>query len=165
MVFNDRKNNNPRAKRRGAGFHESAVTILTPGCHFNGKLYCKGSSRIGGRIEGEIISEGLLIIEEEAIITAKIQAEEAVIQGQVKGQLEATSRVELTSTSRFDGDVITPSLVINEGAIFNGNTTMKSLDREEKIVNPVPVVEKPMKKDLKAKQPHYKDKMPEIGVG
>ena len=55
MVFSDKKQN---GKRRGATYHESAVTILTPGCHFSGKLYCKGSSRIGGRIEGEIVSEG-----------------------------------------------------------------------------------------------------------
>ena len=52
----------------------SAVTILTSGCHFSGKLYCRGSSRIGGKIDGQIISEGLLIVEEEAIITAEIKA-------------------------------------------------------------------------------------------
>jgi cytoskeletal protein CcmA (bactofilin family) len=51
-------------------FHESAITILTPGCHFTGKLYCHGSSRIGGKVDGEIVSEGVLIIEEEAQINA-----------------------------------------------------------------------------------------------
>jgi len=163
MVFNEKKNPGPRAKRRGSTFHESAVTILTPGCHFNGKLYCKGSSRIGGKIEGEIVSQGLLIIEEEAIITAEIKAEEAVIQGQVQGKVEATTRVELSSSSRFDGDVVTPSLVINEGAIFNGNTSMKPPEKEEQAVKPIPVVEKPGRKDFKGK-PGPKIKMPEIGV-
>ncbi|MFK7872926.1 MAG: polymer-forming cytoskeletal protein [Oligoflexales bacterium] len=121
MVFNDKKNS---AKRRGANFHESAVTILTPGCHFNGKLYCRGSSRIGGRIEGEIVSEGLLIVEEEAHISACIQAEEAIIQGKVSGTLKASGRVELADRCCFDGDIITPALVIHEGAQFNGKTSM-----------------------------------------
>lgn len=163
MVFSDKKNVSPRSGRRGSGFHESAVTILTPGCHFNGKLFCRGSSRIGGRIEGEIISEGLLIIEEEASITARIQAEEIIVQGQVKGQVEASLRVELSSSSRVDGDVITPSLVINEGAIFNGQTTMKEIATEEKLIITPPIMEKPSKKELRPR-PGYKDKMPEIGV-
>ena len=162
MVFSDKKPNNNK-QRRGASFHESAVTILTPGCHFNGKLFCRGSSRIGGKIEGEIISEGLLIIEEEALITAKIKADEVVIQGQVEGELEASGRVKLESTSKFTGDIVTPSLVINEGSIFNGNTKMMIPEKLAKPVASIPVVEKIDKKSLK-----YKDKkglkIPEIGV-
>jgi cytoskeletal protein CcmA (bactofilin family) len=103
---------------------DTAVTILTSGCHFSGKLYCRGSSRIGGRIEGQIISEGLLIIEEQALITAEIKADEAVIQGKVKGKLEATGRVELTPSSYFEGDISSPILVVNEGAQFNGRSKM-----------------------------------------
>lgn len=103
---------------------DSAVTILTSGCHFDGKLYCRGASRIGGKIEGQIISEGLLIIEEEAVITASIKADEAVIQGTVKGKLEATGRTELSKTSKFEGDISTPILVVTEGAKFNGRSFM-----------------------------------------
>ncbi len=122
-MFNQSK---PTAKvaKKVTGARDSAVTILTSGCHFNGKLYCRGSSRIGGRIEGQIISEGLLIIEEEAVIVAEIRAEEAVIQGKVKGKLEATGRVELTATSQFEGDIASPILVVNEGAKFNGRSRM-----------------------------------------
>ena len=103
---------------------DAAVTILTSGCHFNGKLYCRGSSRIGGKIEGQVISEGLLIVEEEAQITAEVKADEAIIQGRVSGKLEAKIRVELCASARFDGDILTPSLVIHEGAQFNGRSTM-----------------------------------------
>lgn len=120
-MFNGKHGKQQRRVNLG---QDSAVTILTSGCHFNGKLYTRGSSRIGGKIEGEIISEGLLIIEESAIIKAKIKADEAVIQGQVNGQLEAHGRVELTSTSQVDGDIATPSLIIHEGAQFNGRSRM-----------------------------------------
>lgn len=123
------KSDNP--KRRGALSGDSAVTILTPGCHFSGKLYCKGSSRIGGRIEGELVSEGFLIIEEEAVIQANVKADEAIIQGKVKGCLEAKVRVELAETAHFEGDLITPSLVVNEGARFDGRASMRP--KEDKL--------------------------------
>ncbi|MEY4630205.1 MAG: hypothetical protein RIQ81_325 [Pseudomonadota bacterium] len=103
---------------------DAAVTILTSGCHFSGKLYCRGSSRIGGKIEGQIISEGILIIEEGATILAEVKADEVIIQGKVNGRLEAKIRAELYPQSRFDGDIVTPVLVVNEGAQFNGRSIM-----------------------------------------
>ena len=112
------------SKKKPTASRDVAVTILTSGCHFSGKLYCRGSSRIGGRIDGEIISEGLLIIEEGATIDAEVTAEEAVIQGKVTGRLNAKSRIELCASSEFNGDIVTPSLVITEGAVFNGAALM-----------------------------------------
>lgn len=124
-MFNN-KNQQPatRSVKKVDNVRDTAVTILTSGCHFNGKLYCRGSTRIGGTIEGEIVSEGLLIIEDEAKINANIKAEEAVIQGAVQGKLEAMGRVELCASSSFTGDIVTPVLVIREGAHFNGRASM-----------------------------------------
>ncbi len=103
---------------------DTTVTILTSGCQFSGKLFCRGATRIGGKVEGQIISEGLLIVEEDAVINAEIKADEVIIQGQVLGKLTATGRVELTTTSQFEGDIATPSLIVREGAQFNGRSTM-----------------------------------------
>jgi cytoskeletal protein CcmA (bactofilin family) len=104
--------------------NDNAVTILTSGCHFSGKLYCKGSSRIGGIIEGELVSEGLLIVEESAQIHADVKAQEVVIQGKVKGSLEATGLVELAKTAQFSGEIAARILSIKEGAQFNGQSRM-----------------------------------------
>lgn len=112
--------------------NNAAVTILTSGCHFSGKLYCRGSSRIGGKIEGQIISEGLLIIEDEAVITAEIKADEVVIQGRVQGKLQASSRVELCAQSQFEGDIATPVLIVKEGAQFNGRSSMVKAEEASK---------------------------------
>ena len=59
---------------------------------------------------------------------AEIKADEVVIQGHVEGQLEAQGRVRLESNSKFFGDIVTPSLVIKEGAIFNGKSKMLNLN-------------------------------------
>lgn len=117
------KSQNHRPAKRSESL-ENAVTILTSGCHFSGKLYCRGSTRIGGIIEGEIASEGILVVEQDAHIKASIRAEEVIVHGRVEGTLEAVSRVELCSTGIFKGDILTPSLSIKEGAQFNGRSRM-----------------------------------------
>ena len=119
-----------KSKRKGAVAGDPAVTILTSSCHFEGKLYCKGASRIGGRIQGKVISEGLLIIEEEARLNAEIVVDEVVVQGQVSGKLRATKRVELRETSRFQGEITSPALIIREGAQFDGRVTMAETNTE-----------------------------------
>jgi len=103
---------------------DASMTILSINCHFIGKLYCKGTSRIAGRIEGEIISEGLLVLEETADITAVVQGEEVVIAGRMKGKLHALDRLEFTSTSVFEGTLQTPCLVVQEGAHLQGQIEM-----------------------------------------
>jgi len=122
-LFSPQKKGGTNLGRRDP-LKDFAVTIITNGCHFSGKLYCKGSTRIGGKVEGEIISEGLLIVEEGAIINAEVRVEDIVIQGHFKGTLEATGKVELSSSCIFEGDINTSSLVVQKGAQFNGRTKM-----------------------------------------
>ena len=123
-MFNGGTKNQSAKPVKKSEVRDNSVTILTSGCHFTGKLYCNGATRIGGSVDGEIISKGLLIIEERAVITATIKAEEVVIQGSVEGKIEAESRLELCQTGKFSGDIVTRSLVVREGASFNGRSVM-----------------------------------------
>lgn len=107
-----------------------AVTILTSGCHFTGKMFCRGSTRVGGKVDGEIVSEGLLILEEEAVVSADIQCDEIVLQGRINGTIKAKTRVEMSQTCVFNGDVITPCLVIEDGAHFSGRSSMGDIGSE-----------------------------------
>lgn len=132
-MFNGAKGQASRPIKRSE-ISENSVTILTNGCHFTGKLFCKGSTRIGGTVEGEVISEGVLIIEQHAVLKAKITAEEVVVHGTVDGQVQASVRIELCKTSRFSGEIMTPAMAIQEGAIFSGRSIMdaeiKSFDND-----------------------------------
>lgn len=131
-MFNQQKRGGQGPNRKDQ-VKDYAVTIITSGCHFSGKLYCKGSTRIGGKVDGEIVSEGLLIIEEEAMISAEVKAEDVVIQGHLRGIVEASGKVELSGTCVYEGDIITPVLVVQEGAQFNGRTIMdpnRIMDRQ-----------------------------------
>lgn len=120
------KERSPTLATRINGKQQSGgITILTSGCHFNGKLICRGATRIGGQVEGQIIAEGLLIIEQDAIVNGDIVAEEMMIHGEVIGIIEVKKKCELSSTARVQADIQTNSLVIHQGAIFNGRSEMK----------------------------------------
>jgi len=128
-----------KSKQRTKTMHQQkfGITIITAGCFFSGKLFCKGASRVAGRIEGEINSQGLLVIENDAQINANITAEEVIIQGQVQGAITASKRVELAAKSSFSGNISCPRLVIQEGAKFDGQSSSKAAEtpQDEKEQN------------------------------
>ena len=131
---------NSKKQRKGASADNHGVTILTSGCAFKGRLYCKGASRIAGKIDGEIVSEGYLVIEDEANIAASVIADEVVVHGKVEGSIRAKKRVELSETSEFSGDISAPILVIKEGARFNGQATMPGSDQLDALATQIKVV-------------------------
>lgn len=124
-MFGNDKNQVGATKRVQPVIKDSGVTILTAGCHFSGKLYCKGATRIGGTIEGEIVAEGILIVEVDAVVNAQVRAEEVVVHGRLEGALTVQRRIEICSTADVQAEITTPNLVVHEGAIFNGRTSMK----------------------------------------
>lgn len=125
MFGNDKNQASAPKRSNSASTKDGGVTILTSGCHFAGKLYCKGATRIGGTIEGEVIAEGLLIVEEDAVINAAVKAEEIVVHGRMEGNLTVQRKIEMCATADVQADIVTPNLLVHEGAIYNGRTTMK----------------------------------------
>lgn len=125
MFGNDKGQSFPSKRASAGSARDGGVTILTAGCHFSGKLYCKGATRIGGTIDGEIIAEGLLIVEEDAVINAQVKAEEVVVHGRVEGTLAVQRKIEMCATADVQADIVTPSMIVQEGALFNGRTVMK----------------------------------------
>jgi len=106
---------------------ESKISaIIEEGCKFEGNLSFNGVARIAGIVNGSIFSNNTVIISEGAIVTADINANIILISGTVKGNLSASSKVEISKPARFEGTISTPSLIIEEGVIFHGQTKMDS---------------------------------------
>jgi cytoskeletal protein CcmA (bactofilin family) len=99
--------------------------IIEEGCKFEGNLSFSGVVRIAGVVNGSVFSNDTLIISEGAVINADINANVVIISGSVKGNVKASSRVEIRRPARFEGTVIAPSLIVEEGVIFHGVTKMK----------------------------------------
>ncbi|MFY7993120.1 MAG: bactofilin family protein [Bacteriovoracaceae bacterium] len=104
---------------------QNICAIIEEGCRFEGNLSFTGTVRIAGYVNGTIFSNDTLIVSEGAVINADINANIVVISGSVKGNIKATSRVEMRRPARFEGTVTSPSLIVEEGVIFHGITKMK----------------------------------------
>ena len=84
--------------------------------HIEGDLNFKGSFRIDGSFKGTINSESNLIVGENGKIEAEIKIGYIVVNGEVKGNIQAKEKVEINSTGRVIGSVTAPKLVVEEGA-------------------------------------------------
>lgn len=109
---------------RGKRMDTQINGFIGKGVTLNGKLGFEGTVRIDGSFEGEIDAGGILIVGEEGKIQARIKVDTAIISGEVRGDLEAATRVELKAPSRVYGNIKTPSLVIGDGVLFCGTSIM-----------------------------------------
>jgi len=102
-----------------------AVTgVIDQGCEFEGKLCFQGTVRISGTFRGEIYTPDTLIVGEGARVQAQIDAGTVIISGEVTGSVRAKQRVEIHQPAIFRGDILTPSLRVDEGVIFEGSSKM-----------------------------------------
>jgi cytoskeletal protein CcmA (bactofilin family) len=97
---------------------------------FEGKLTYTGAVRLDGRFKGEVRSDDTLIVGDTGRIEGQVNVGIAVIQGEVVGTVTAKERVELHHPGRMIGNITAPVVVMDEGAILEGNCKMKK--KEEK---------------------------------
>jgi cytoskeletal protein CcmA (bactofilin family) len=104
------------------------TAFIDQGSEFEGKLSFRDTVRIDGRFRGEISSENTLIIGESGEIEATIRSNTVAISGTVEGDVHAARKVVLHKTARVTGNVTSPSLVVEEGAVINGTFKMATTD-------------------------------------
>jgi len=103
---------------------EKITTTLGKETNFNGTLKFKDSLKIDGRFEGEIESSGYLYIENGATVTANIRVGSVVIGGIVRGNVEASEKLEMLTTGKVYGNIRTAKLKIADGVVFEGKCEM-----------------------------------------
>lgn len=101
--------------------------FLGEGTEFEGTLKFKDVMRIDGRFKGKIFSQNTLIIGEPAEVEGEVEVSTVSISGKVKGSIKADTRLEIHSTARVFCDVLTSTLIIEEGGLFQGNCQMGDL--------------------------------------
>ena len=103
-------------------------TFLGKDATFKGELSFKGTLCIDGKFEGQITTSDTLIIAKEGIIEANILAGTVICEGLVKGNIVASTKVELRPNGNIIGDVQSPSLIIKIGARLDGKCDMTHKD-------------------------------------
>ncbi len=103
---------------------EDFDTILSSDIDFSGTLTFDKPFLIRGRMSGQIISSGLLVIDEHAVVEADISTSKVIIRGEVKGNITATEKVEISVMGKLFGNVNAPEVFMETGCVFNGQCTM-----------------------------------------
>lgn len=89
-----------------------------------GTIRGKSVMYILGRVEGDVILDGAVTVEPQGIVEGTIKADVIHVAGSVRGDLFAGSYVKLDASGVVDGDIQTAAITIEDGAWFNGQTTM-----------------------------------------
>jgi cytoskeletal protein CcmA (bactofilin family) len=107
------------------GSAKGLYTMIGEGSVFEGTLFVPHDVRIEGTLKsGKLTAEGTLTVGPTGIIDADVDARSAIVAGKITGNLSVEDRVELEPSSILVGNLKTRELVINEGAVFQGNCTM-----------------------------------------
>ena len=102
--------------------------FLGAGTNYQGKLHFQGAVRIDGNFHGEVVSDGTLVVGQEAVVEGQVKVGQLVLSGNIQGEVEAKNKVVLHKTANLQGNIRTPVLVVEEGAVLEGQLVMGSLD-------------------------------------
>ena len=109
---------------------EDINAFVGKGVEFKGTISYSGTVRIDGYLDGEIHTDGMLLIGEDAVIQAKITAGTIVSKGKVTGEVVAKECIKLRAPAVMNGSVKTPVLSMEDGVLFNGALEMAQGIRE-----------------------------------
>ncbi len=115
------------SKKKNLGY-----SYFAAGVNLTGRLCFNGIIRLDGRVKGEIVSSGTLVVEETAVITGNIMVENIILSGTVYGNIKAAKQVHLNATAKVFGDMNYGELSI-EGAVHEGKSHKLTPDEVEQI--------------------------------
>ena len=116
-------------KVNGSDIDEKDITtVVADDLEIRGTIKFKSSVMLKGVFEGEIQSEGLLVVGPTAKVTATITTKTLISHGEITGNVVANEQVTLKSTSLHNGDISTPNIIIENGSVFNGSCAMRAKD-------------------------------------
>ena len=98
--------------------------FLDSGSHLEGELRFEASFRVDGKLTGTVRSEGDLIVGESGEVEGEILVGQVFVSGTVRGTIRASRRVQIAPNGKVFAEIDTPSLIIEDGATFEGRCAM-----------------------------------------
>lgn len=110
--------------------------FMDEGTELLGELRFRHTFRIDGRLRGRVVSDNTLVVGESARVEADIDCGVVSIRGQVTGRVQGRQRIELLAGARVQGTLVAPKLVIEDGAVFEGDCEMAPAARPSPAPGP-----------------------------
>lgn len=118
-------NNKPRTDAAQDRLNDRVDTIIGAGTVIVGDIHVKGTLRVDGKAEGKVECTGDVVVGEGGIAESTIQSRNLKVAGTLKGNVKITGTLEITETGKLYGDVEVGKIIISDGAVFQGQCTMK----------------------------------------
>jgi cytoskeletal protein CcmA (bactofilin family) len=100
------------------------VTIVGVGARLEGNVVSAGSLRIDGQVKGQVNADGDVTLSPQSQVEADVHAQNVSVAGRFKGNLIVKGKAHLARGGRVDGNITSKALVVEEGAIFHGQSIM-----------------------------------------
>ena len=101
-------------------------TLIGKGSVLEGKITVSSNVRVDGKIKGDLKTNDSLVIGKQGEIEGEITAKNTVVGGKVIGKINAQGKVVLESNAIFKGEITAARLIIDDGAVFDGQCTMNN---------------------------------------
>lgn len=125
-----------------------SLNLISEGTKIKGTITSENDLRISGRLDGEAICKGKIIVASDAMVDGNITTVEADIAGKITGTLKVSDRLTLRKSAVVGGDIYTKVLVVEEGGEMNGNCRMGAELKELNIAD-----DSEYEKETKKKKP------------
>jgi cytoskeletal protein CcmA (bactofilin family) len=102
----------------------SQESVLGPDVVIKGTVTFERAVRLQGRLEGNAAGSGSFHVAQEGKLVGNVEAATVIVEGDVRGDITATDRVELKASSHYEGDLRAARLAIEAGAFFTGHVTV-----------------------------------------
>lgn len=122
-----------KEQKRAADELSSSSNNIGKGTFLEGNIETFGNIRIEGKVNGNIKSKSKVALGHQSHVEGNIIAQNADIEGEVKGKIEVAELLVLKATAVINGDIMTGKMVVEPGAVFNGTCKMGNSIKEIKI--------------------------------
>jgi cytoskeletal protein CcmA (bactofilin family) len=113
-----------KEEKKAADEITNSSNVIGKGTVLEGNIETSGNIRIEGKIIGNLKSKSKVALGNSSLVDGNVSAQNADIEGTVKGRVEIADMLVLKATATVHGDIVTGKLVVEPGAVFNGTCKM-----------------------------------------
>ena len=122
-----------KEEKRVAEEISNSSNTIGKGTFLEGNVETYGNIRIEGKVSGNVKSKSKVALGPSSFVQGNVIAQNADLEGEVKGRIEVAELLVLKATAVIHGDIVTGKLVVEPGAVFNGTCKMGAAVKEIKI--------------------------------